>query len=118
MRSILLSSAAALLSLASSAQEPKPGRLKISVSPSEAYSFLDLKAIGPGDQSIEVAPGDHKVMVGNYGFKFFQQDIDIQPGQTTSVTANLEPSRASVSGPEEGCNSRLGCGKLAITLCF
>jgi hypothetical protein len=96
---ILLLSAAVLLSSAALAQEQKPGRLKISVSPSEAYSFLDLKAIGPGDQSIEVAPGNHKVMVANYGFKFFQQDVDIQPGQTASVTANLEPYGAPVSGP-------------------
>jgi hypothetical protein len=46
---ISLLSAAVLLSSALLAQEPKPGKLKVSVSPSEAYTFLDLKAIGPGD---------------------------------------------------------------------
>ena len=64
---ISLLSAAILLSSAALAQEPKPGRIEISVSPSEAYTFLDLQGVGPGDQSIEVAPGNHKVMVANYG---------------------------------------------------
>jgi hypothetical protein len=108
---ILLLSAAVLLSSALLAQEPKPGRLKVSVSPSEAYTFLDLKGIGPGDQSIEVAPGNHKVMVATYGFKFFQQDVDIEPGQTASVTANLEPSGAPVSGPRGRIQFEVGMWK-------
>ena len=108
---MLLLNAAVLLTSAAFAQDPKPGRLKISVSPSEAYTFLDLKAIGPGDQSIEVAPGNHKVMVANYGFKFFQKDIDIEPGQTTSVTANLEPSGAPVSGPRGRIQFEVGMWK-------
>ena len=41
---------AVLLSSAALAQEPKPGRLKVTVSPSEAYTFLDLRAMGPDDQ--------------------------------------------------------------------
>jgi hypothetical protein len=88
-----------LLSSAVLAQEPKPGKVKISVSPSEAYTFLDLKAIGPGDQSLDVAPGKHNVTVANYGFKFFQQDVEIQPGQTASIEAKLQPDGAPVSGP-------------------
>jgi outer membrane protein OmpA-like peptidoglycan-associated protein len=102
---------AVLLSSAALAQEPKPGRLKVTVSPSEAYTFLDLRAMGPGDQSIEVAPGNHKVMVANYGFKFFQQDVDIQPGQTASVTAKLEPSGAPVSGPHGRIQFEVGLWK-------
>jgi hypothetical protein len=108
---IVLLSAAVLLSSALLAQEPKPGRLKVSVSPSEAYTFLDLKAIGPGDQSIEVAPGNHKVMVANYGSKFFQQDVDVEPGQTASVTANLEPAGAPVSGPRGRIQFEVGLWK-------
>jgi hypothetical protein len=109
--SVFLLSTAALFSSAALAQEPKPGKLKISVSPSEAYSFLDLKAIGPGDQSIEVAPGKHNVMVANYGFKFFQQDVDIQAGQTASVEAKLDPYGAAVSGPRGRLQFEVGMWK-------
>jgi len=95
--SSVLLSAAILFSSAALAQEPKPGKLKIWVHPSQAYTFLDQKAIGPGNQWIEVVPGHHKVMIANYGFKFFEQDVDVQPGQTASVNANLEPAGDPVS---------------------
>jgi len=109
--SILVLSAAALFGSVAAAQEPKAGKLKISVSPSEAYTFLDQKAIGPGDQSIEVAPGNHKVMVANYGFKFFQEDVDVQPGKTSSITAHLDPSGAPVSGPRGRLQFEVGLWK-------
>src|ERR1700746_2520991 len=81
----------ALVSSAAFAQEPKPGKLKVSVSRPEPYTFVDEKAIGPGNQSIHLPEGKHSVTVANYGFKSFRQDVSIAPGETTSVTANLEP---------------------------
>jgi hypothetical protein len=108
---IVLLSAALLVCSAALAQEPEPGRIKISVNPSEAYTFLDLKAVGPGDHSIDVAPGNYKVMVANYGFTFFRQDVDIQPGQTVSVKADLQPNGAQVSGPRGRIQFEVGLWK-------
>jgi hypothetical protein len=88
-----------LVSSAASAQEPKPGKLKVSVSRPEPYTFVDEKAIGPGNQSVRLPEGKHSVVVANYGFKSFRQDVSITPGETTSVAANLEPDGNVVSGP-------------------
>jgi DNA-binding beta-propeller fold protein YncE len=91
--------ASALLASAAHGQEPKPGKLKVSVSRPEPYTFVDEKAIGPGNRSISLPEGKHNVVVSNYGFKSFQQDVSIATGETTSITANLEPYGDVVSGP-------------------
>jgi flagellar motor protein MotB len=90
---------ATLLSSAVYAQEPKPGKLKVYVTLPEAYTFVDEKAIGPGNQSIRLGEGKHTLSVENYGFKPFQQDVSIASGETTKVMVNLEPDGAKVSGP-------------------
>jgi hypothetical protein len=92
---ILLSS----FSTAAHAQEPKPGKLKVYVTLPEAYTFVDEKAIGPGNQSIRLGEGKHTLSVENYGFKAFRQDVSIASGETTTVKVNLETDGANVSGP-------------------
>lgn len=80
-------------------QEPKLGKLKVSVSPPEAYTFVDDKAIGPGFRSIPLSEGKHTLFVTNYGYKSFEQDVSVAPGQTASVRADLQPAGAQLSGP-------------------
>jgi hypothetical protein len=92
---ILLSS----LSSAVHAQEPKAGKLKVYVTLPEAYTFVDEKAIGPGNQSLRLGEGKHTLSVENYGFKPFRQDISIAPGETTKVKVALEADGSKVSGP-------------------
>lgn len=87
------------LSTAAHAQEPKPGKLKVYVTLPEAYTFVDEKAIGPGNQSIRLGEGKHTLSVENYGFKAFRQDVSIASGETTKVKVNLERDGANVSGP-------------------
>jgi flagellar motor protein MotB len=87
------------LSSAVQAQEPKAGKLKVYVTLPEAYTFVDDKAIGPGNQSIRLGEGKHTVSVANYGFKAFRQDVSIVSGATTKVKVNLETDGAKVSGP-------------------
>ncbi len=81
------------------AQEPKPGKLKVSVTLPEAYTFVDEKAIGPGNQSIKLGEGKHTLSVENYGFKPFRQEVSIVSGATTKVNVNLEAQGGEVSGP-------------------
>jgi hypothetical protein len=59
------------------AQEPKLGKLKMSVSPKQAYTFVDGKAIGPGNRVIKLDVGTHHVLVANYGYKFVEQDVSL-----------------------------------------
>lgn len=88
-----------VLSSAGYAQEPKAGKLKVLVTLPEAYTFVDDKAIGPGNQSIKLGEGKHTLSVENYGFKPFRQDVAIASGETTKVRVDLEADNSKVSGP-------------------
>jgi hypothetical protein len=82
---------AMLFAAASTAFAQDTGKLKMSVYPPEAYTFVDGRAIGPGDQTVKVESGTHQVIVANYGFKFFQQDVSVNGKETTVVNAHLDP---------------------------
>lgn len=88
-----------LLSLAASAQDVKPGKLKISVHPKQAYTFIDGKAIGPGKRTIKLDVGTHHLVVANYGFKFVERDISIDSHQILPLDIQLEPTAGDVPGP-------------------
>ena len=81
------------------AQDPKPGKLKMSVSPKQAYTFVDGKAIGPGNRTIKLEVGTHHVVVANYGYKFVEQDVSLDSDKTVPVEIKLEPVGATVPGP-------------------
>jgi PEGA domain len=81
------------------AQNPKPGKLKMSVSPKQAYTFVDGKAIGPGNRVIKLDVGTHHVLVANYGYKFVEQDVSMDSDKTVPVDIKLEPLGAPVPGP-------------------
>src|SRR5215471_7664719 len=88
-----------LLSAVAFAQDTKPGKLKISVSPKQAYTFVDGKAIGPGKRTIKLDVGTHHLVVANYGYKFVEQDFSIDSHQTVPLEIKLEPAGAGVPGP-------------------
>lgn len=88
-----------LLSSAALAQDTKPGKLKVKVSPKQAYTFIDGKAIGPGNRTIKLDVGTHHLVVANYGFKFVEQDVAIDPDHTLPLDIRLEPVGAEVPGP-------------------
>lgn len=88
-----------LFSVTAFAQGSKPGKLKVKVSPKQAYTFIDGKAIGPGNRTIKLDVGTHHLVVANYGFKFVEQDIAIDPDHTLPVDIRLEPAGAEVPGP-------------------
>jgi OmpA family/PEGA domain len=74
-------------------------KLKMSVQPPEAYTFVDGQAIGPGNRTIKLPLGTHSVVVANYGFKFFQKDVTMDSDKTTVLKVTLDPSGSEVSGP-------------------
>ena len=88
-----------LLSVAAFAQDLKPGKLKISVHPKQAYTFIDGKAIGPGNRKIKLDVGTHHLVVANYGFRFVERDISIDSHQTLPLDIQLEPAGGEVPGP-------------------
>ncbi len=95
----LVLGATVLLSSVAFAQNAKPGKLKMSVSPKQAYTFVDGKAIGPGNRVIKLDVGTHHVVVANYGYKFVEQDVSLDSDKTLPVDIKLEPVGGPVPGP-------------------
>src|ERR1700740_2888071 len=75
------------------------GKLKIHVSPKQAYVFVDGKAIRDGSQTITLPAGSHEVSVRNYGYIPFTHVERVDAGNTTEVPVTLQASGGEVSGP-------------------
>jgi len=108
-----------LFSSAAVAQELKKGKLKISVSPKQAYTFVDDKAIGPGSRTIKLDVGTHHLVVANYGFKFAEQDVSIDSGHTVPVDIHLAPVGEDIPGPRGRIQIEVGmrrAGDAAVLL--
>jgi hypothetical protein len=88
--------AIALFATAGFAQD---GKLKIKVTPKQAYVFVDGSAIRDGSHSISLSPGKHTVVVVNYGYKISTQDVTIEAGKSTPLDVKLESYGGTVSGP-------------------
>ena len=111
--------AVVLLSAAAFAQESKLGRLKVTVSPKQAYTFVDGKAIGPGNRTVKLAVGTHHLVVANYGYKFFEQDVSIDSAKTIPVNVDLVSAGSEVAGPRGRIQIEVGtlrAGDAAVLL--
>jgi outer membrane protein OmpA-like peptidoglycan-associated protein len=75
------------------------GKLKIHVTPKQAYIFIDGKAIREGSRTLKLTVGTHKVGVHNYGYLPNIQDVQITGGKTTDLNVALQASGDKVSGP-------------------
>ncbi|HXA78949.1 MAG TPA: OmpA family protein [Candidatus Acidoferrales bacterium] len=91
-----LAMAIALVATSGFAQD---GKLKIKVTPKQAYVFVDGNAIREGNQSIPLSPGKHTVVVVNYGYKISTQDVTIEAGKSTPLEVKLDSYGGTVSGP-------------------
>lgn len=75
------------------------GKLKIKVTPKQAYVFVDGQAIREGSQSINLAAGSHSVVVANYGYKMSSQQVTITAGKSTPLEVKLDQQGGPVNGP-------------------
>ncbi|HUL33751.1 MAG TPA: OmpA family protein [Candidatus Eisenbacteria bacterium] len=100
--------AAVLFSPAIFAKDQVTGKIKITVVPKQAYTFVDGKAIGHGDQTIKVDVGAHHLLIANYGYKFVEQDVSVDSRQTVPVSITLEPSGDPVPGPHGRIQIEIG----------
>lgn len=75
------------------------GKLKIKVSPKQAYVFIDGNAMREGSRSYTLSPGKHTVEVVNYGYQASTQDVNIEAGKSTPLDVALQPEGGKVSGP-------------------
>lgn len=75
------------------------GELRVSVSPQEAYIWVDGKPVSHRSSTLHLAAGQHKVAVYNYGYEPQVHEIDISPDKRQELSAQLRPVDKPVSGP-------------------
>ncbi|MGH9728131.1 MAG: OmpA family protein [Candidatus Acidiferrales bacterium] len=85
--------------MAASPAFAQDGKLKIKVSPKQAYVFVDGNAINHGGHTMKLPAGKHSVAVYNYGYTAQTQDVDITAGKTTDLNVTLQANGGDVSGP-------------------
>jgi hypothetical protein len=110
---------AVMLGVSAFAQDPTSGKLKVTVSPTQAYTFVDGKAIGPGNRTVKLAVGTHHLIVANYGYKFFEQDVSIDSDKTVPMKVDLASVGAKVGGPRGRIQIEVGnlrAGDAAVLL--
>jgi hypothetical protein len=90
---------AMVLALSATASYAQDGKLKIKVTPPQAYVFVDGNAIREGSRSMKLAAGKHTVVVVNYGYKISTQDVNVEAGKTTDLNVALEAYGDKVGGP-------------------
>lgn len=80
-------------------------KLKIHVSPKQAYVFVDGAALKEGNCGVShmctiwLDPGAHTVDVRNYGYKTESRKVNLEAGKVTNLDVSLTPEGGPVSGP-------------------
>lgn len=74
-------------------------RVKVKVSPSEAYIFVDGQPFHRGGHTVVLPAGQHTIGVYNYGFVPQVQTLTLQSGTNPEIVAALQPVPGMVSGP-------------------
>jgi hypothetical protein len=75
------------------------GKLKVKVTPKQAYLFVDGNAVREGSHTVTLPAGTHSVGVYNYGYTSQTQNVDITAGKTTNLDVKLQATGGDVSGP-------------------
>jgi hypothetical protein len=73
--------------------QAQDGKLKLHVTPSHAYVFVDGHAAGEASKhhSLKLSAGDHKVEVVNYGFQPVARNVTITADKDTDLEVTLNP---------------------------
>jgi len=87
-----------ILALGATTAFAQDGKLKIKVTPKQAYVFVDGQAIREGSYPVSLSAGKHTVVVVNYGYKMSTQDVNIDAGKTTNLEVKLDAYGGNVSG--------------------
>ena len=87
------------LALSATTVFAQDGKLKIKVTPRQADVFVDGQAQPQGVYPIKLSAGKHTVVVVNYGYKIFTQDVNVDAGKTTELPVTLEAYGGTVNGP-------------------
>jgi outer membrane protein OmpA-like peptidoglycan-associated protein len=81
--------------------QAQDGKLRLKVTPKQAYVFVDDKAISEASKhhTLDLGAGDHKIELVNYGYKPVTRTVTINAGKTTDLDMTLEKIGDRVAGP-------------------
>jgi hypothetical protein len=72
-------------------QQPAFGNLRIDSSPRQAEAFIDGDFVGYTPTNFGTHPGRHDIRITKDGYEAFQTSVNLRPGETQSVHAQLQP---------------------------
>lgn len=90
---------ASLLLSATAASFARNAKVRVVVTPKEAYIFVDGKPFGYSTRFVSVEPGNHSIGVYNYGFKPEVRDVSLSAGKNPDLEFTLTAVPGSISGP-------------------
>lgn len=82
-----------LYSVGSVPQTPSSATLRIDANPQGSNVYLDGAFVGTTPLRISTHPGRHDIRVTRDGYEPYQTSLDLRPGDTRSVKAELRPIR-------------------------
>lgn len=81
------------------AEKHDVAKVRVNVTPSEAYIFIDGQPFTHRSHTLRMAPGEYTIGVYNYGFVPQVQKVTLKPGDNPEINARLEPVPGTVTGP-------------------
>jgi hypothetical protein len=76
------------------------GKLKVKATPTQAYVFVDGKAVWEASKAgVSLSPGEHTVDVYNYGYKPATRKVTVAAGKTETLEVKLDSVPGDVTGP-------------------
>lgn len=83
----------------SSLTAAQEGKIRVNVTPEEAYIFVDGQPVVHRSSTLTLSPGEHTIGVYNYGYVPQVQKVNIEKGQNPAINARLTRVPEMVSGP-------------------
>ncbi|OGC76917.1 MAG: hypothetical protein A2Z27_06175 [candidate division Zixibacteria bacterium RBG_16_50_21] len=79
--------------------DSRPGAISLKTNASDAIVLLDNQQIGTGPGSYKsIKAGSHSLRVSQPGYKDWHRNVSVKPGQTLSVSADLEKMTGAETG--------------------
>ncbi len=81
------------------AEKPESAKIRVNVTPSEAYIFIDGQPYTHRSHTLRLTPGEYTIGVYNYGFVPQVQKVTLKEGDNPEINARLVEVPGMVTGP-------------------
>jgi hypothetical protein len=81
------------------AEKPNVAKVRVNVSPEEAYIFVDGHPYTHRSHTLRLTPGEYTIGVYNYGYVPQVKKLMLQEGDNPKIEARLVPISETVTGP-------------------